>query len=122
MVSQSKVPDVIILTLEEETLRTAGIAAPIPSSAFDKERLCVISHTPHEFDPYTVSASISFLRRSKSVFFVMPRLEQSELWANRIINGLNKDKQLTPADRVQEYAAVSLLGHRNVSIVASVTW
>lgn len=117
-----RVPDVVLLTVESNSeVRCAGIAAPIPAAAFSKERLCVVSHTPLELDPYTISASISFLRQSRRVIFVLPTIEQSELWATHIVNGLNENSMLTPADRVREYAAVSLIGHRNVSIIAAST-
>lgn len=111
----------MILTVDVHEARTAGIAAPIASEAFSKERLCYVSHTPLEFDPYTVSASISFLRRSHSIFFVLPTLRQAQTWSDKIINGLSLEPGMKPADRVREYAAVSLIGHRNITIISANT-
>ena len=75
-----------------------------------------MSHTPLELMPYTVSASVSFLRRAANVFFVLPTVKQADLWIDKIVTG---DEKLRKIDAIKEYAALSLIGHNKVTVVAA---
>jgi hypothetical protein len=103
----------VILTVEEQEARCAGLAAPIHADAFSSERLAVCSFSPTEWVPCTISASISFLRRARNTVFVLPTREQAESWEKCILD----PGEERAAERVRRFAAVSLIGGVNTFVV-----
>lgn len=98
-------PDVVIVTVEEEgRSRCAGLCAPIVPEAFDGERLAVVSRDADAFVPVTISASLSFLQRSRNVCFVLPTAVQSAAFHRHVVS-----RQGRVVDRVSEAAAAMFL-------------
>lgn len=105
-----KVPDVVIVSIEAEDGRCCGIADPVPSEALDDESLAIVSHTPTEWNPYRICASLSFLKKAKRTVFVLPTKQQSDQWETIL------SKKTNLPDEGRKYAALHLLGNENISV------